>query len=848
MEQVDLTNCDREPIHLLGKVQSFGFLIATTPDWIISHVSRNVSQYLSVTAEEMLGKRALDFIPAESIHAIRNRLQFVHPRRGVEVVYELKLEGTDRSFDVSIHSLETNIVMEFEPAGVREGETNDTANVRNAIDRMADLPQVEAIYSQAVRFIKMVTGFDRVMLYKFATDGSGEVVAEAKKYGMAPFLNLRYPATDIPRQARALYLENPIRLIADVADDGVAVVEHRKSEAGVPIDLSGSRLRSVSPIHLEYLRNMGVGASMSISVIVNGELWGLIACHHNEALVPSMRYRNCALLFGQMLSLVLQTRFAAEEKSKDVRVAELTTEVSRALSTEVSSPELLRSSAESFSEILQADGFCVIQEDILLHSGLTPEDEAVRTLCDVLNALPGNEVFATNSIASIIEGWDGGGASSAGVLAIPISRSPRDYILFFREELVRKVNWAGNPEKPVTLGPNGARLTPRKSFETWQQTVHGQSEDWNSSDLRVASQLRIMLLEVVLRMTDEAGRQRKAANEKQELLIAELNHRVRNILGLVRGLISQTNSGTDSTADFVKKLDSRVQSLARAHDQITRHNWSPASFRELIETESESYLLDKKDRVIVSGPQVLLTPPAFSAMALVMHEMITNSAKYGAISDQRGSVEIELEIDGDGALLISWKDIGGPPVKTPERRGFGSTIIERTVPFELKGEAEIDYPVEGVTAFFKIPANHVVPGRSGVVPSAKKSSKGKEPINVPQSILIVEDNLIIAMDAEDIFQSLGADEVCVVASIDAALSEIEDRTSPFEFALLDINLGSDTSYEVASRLLEMGVPFVFASGYGEDVDAPEELAGALRISKPYDKDVLSTLFSQAREG
>lgn len=847
MEQVDLTNCDREPIHLLGKVQSFGFLIATTPDWIISHVSRNVAQYVPVTPEDLLGKRALDFIPAESIHAIRNRLQFIHPRRGVEVVYNLNLEGTDRLFDVSIHALESNIVMEFEPAGARESESNDTANVRNAIDRMADLPKVEAIYSQAVRFIKMVTGFDRVMLYKFATDGSGEVVAEAKKYGMEPFLNLRYPATDIPKQARALYLENPIRLIADVADDGYPVIEHRKSEAGVPIDLSGSRLRSVSPIHLEYLRNMGVGASMSISVIVNSELWGLIACHHNTALVPSMRYRNCALLFGQMLSLVLQSRLAAEEKSKDARVAELTTEISRALSSQVSSPEVLRSSADAFREILQADGFCVVQEDVIQHSGSTPEDDAVRAVCDALNAFPGNEVFATNSLASIIEGWDGGGASIAGVLAIPISRSPRDYILFFREEVLQKVNWAGNPEKPVTVGPNGSRLTPRKSFEAWQQTVHGQSEDWNSSDMRVASQLRIMLLEVVLRMADEAGRQRKAANEKQELLIAELNHRVRNILGLVRGLISQTNSGIDSTADFVRKLDSRVQSLARAHDQITRHNWSPASFLELIDTEAESYLLDKKDRVIVTGPQVLLTPPAFSAMALVMHEMITNSAKYGALSDQHGSVEIDLEIDDAGALLVSWKDVDGPPVKVPERRGFGSTIIERTVPFELKGEAEIQYPVEGVTAFFKLPSTHVIPGRAGVAMATKKSAKTIQQIDVPQSILIVEDNLIIAMDAEDIFQSLGADEVSVVATVEAAIMEIENRTSPFQFALLDVNLGSDTSYEIARRLMEINVPFAFASGYGEDLDAPEELANALRISKPYDKDVLASLFSQVLE-
>lgn len=843
MEKVDLTNCDREPIHLLGKVQPFGFLIAVTQDWIISHVSQNVSDYLSVDPQEMLGRPALDYLPAESIHAIRNRLQFVLPRRGVEVIYDLKAEGTERRFDVSVHFIDTTIVMDFEPSASLNGETNDTANVRNAIDRMADLPSVEAIYSQAVRFVKMVTGFDRVMLYKFALDGSGEVVAEAKRYGMTSFLNLRYPATDIPKQARALYLENPIRLIADVSDDGVPVLHHQKAETDAPLDLSGSRLRAVSPIHLEYLRNMKVGASMSISVVINGELWGLIACHHDKPLVPNMRHRNCALLFGQMLSLVLQTRLAAEEKANDARVAELTTEISRTLSSGANSPELLKSSAQAFSEILQSDGFSVVQDDVILSAGKTPHDDAIRQLCTVLNEQPGNEVFGTHHIAALIDGWADGAGAPAGVLSIPISRSPRDYILFFREELVRKVSWAGDPEKPVTYGPNGARLTPRESFEAWQVTVRDQSAEWTPTDFRVASQLRIMLLEVVLRMTDEAGRQRKVANEKQELLIAELNHRVRNILGLVRGLISQTNSGGETTADFVKKLDSRVQSLARAHDQITRHNWAPASFSELIETEAESYLLDKKDRVIVNGPEVLLAPQAFSSMALVMHEMITNSAKYGAISDRKGRVEVDLSIDDAGGLLVSWKEIDGPPVKAPERRGFGSTIIERTIPFELKGEADIAYDIDGVTASFRVPENFVIAGKGDFAVPAKKSRPSVEKTDAPHSVLIVEDNLIIALDAEDIFRSLGTEEVSVIATVEAAVAEIESRDVPFDFALLDINLGSETSYPLALKLLEMNVPFAFASGYGEDLDTPAELEDIMRISKPYDKEAIAVIFT-----
>jgi light-regulated signal transduction histidine kinase (bacteriophytochrome) len=843
LDEVDLSNCDREPIHLLGKVQSFGFLLAVTPEWIVSHASENAGAFLGAGAESMLGRPARDFIPSAGIHQIRNRLQFIRPHKGVEVAYGLELIGTEQRFDVSVHHIDSNIIMEFEPASSLDGAANDTANVRIAVDRMADLPDLQAVYSHTVRFIRSITGFDRVMFYKFAPDGSGQVVAEARNSAMTPFLNLRYPASDIPKQARALYLENPIRLIADVADDGVPVLQSRSGEPDLPIDLSGSRLRAVSPIHIEYLRNMGVGASMSISVIVSGELWGLIACHHNAAHVPTMRDRNCALLFGQMLSLVLQSRLADVEKANDKRVADLTAGISRSLSSHSGTPAVLKSSAQSFAGILEADGFAVVQEDNIVSDGKTPGTRGIRDLCGYLNNRAGNEVFASSQLSAVIDGWDGGDGATAGVLSIPISRSPRDYILFFREELVRQVNWAGDPEKPVTYGPNGARLTPRKSFEAWQTTVRDQSADWTPADLRAASQLRIMLLEVVLRLTDAAGRQRKADNEKQELLIAELNHRVRNILGLVRGLITQTNSGSGSTADFVSKLDSRVQSLARAHDQITRQNWSPASFRQLIDTEAESYLLGKKDRVVVSGPPVMLTPQAFSSLALVMHEMLTNSAKYGALSDQRGRVDVALALGPGGELRVSWSETGGPPVKSPQRRGFGSTIIERTVPFELKGEAHIDYPAEGVKALFRIPGSYVLPGEEETIDIAEaNTAMTREKSDAPRSVLIVEDNLIIALDAEDIFRTLGTEEVSVVAGLEAAFAEIERRAEPFHFALLDINLGAETSFPLALHLYAAGVPFAFASGYGESADIPEELRNVTSISKPYDKDLIAELF------
>ena len=843
---VDLTNCDAEPIHLLGRVQKFGYLLAVDKEWTISWVSENIAEITGVAALDLLGQPADVLLEREAIHAIRNRLQFLRPKRGVEVIYGVELKSTQSAFDVSVHISDGQIVMEFEPADMLDSMSNDVTNVRTAIDQISDLPSLTAVYRHTVRFVRMVLGFDRVMLYQFQHDASGQVVAESVRYGKDPFLNLRYPASDIPKQARALYVENPIRLIADVDDEGSPIIGRASTaEAGV-LDLSGSRLRSVSPIHIEYLRNMGVASSMSISIIVNGQLWGLIACHHDTPHRPTMSQRNSALLFGQMLSLIIQMRENAEEKASDTQVFDITTRITRDVAAGAAVFDVLLSTAGNFMDLLKADGYAVFHEDAIVLQGSTPCSADVKRICALLNGLPGNRVFETDHLVSFMPDAGAFADVASGVLSIPISRSPRDYVLFFRSEQVRKVNWAGDPKKPVTPGPNGDRLTPRKSFEAWQETVLCRSIPWTARDVRIAVQLRIMLLEIVLSLTDEARREKKVASERQELLIAELNHRVRNILGLVRGLISQTNSGSDTTSEFVRKLDSRVQSLARAHDHITRQNWSAVSLRQLVATEAETYLLDKKDRVILTGPNVMLEPQAYSSMALVMHEMLTNSAKYGALSDRSGRVEIALSTTGSGSLAINWREIDGPAVTAPTRRGFGSTIVERTVPFELGGKTDIVFDPAGVLAYFELPAHHFVLKPVEIEahnPVAAVSSAGFEPVSF---VLVVEDNLIIGLEAEEIFQSLGADEVVVKSGVKVAMQAIENATRPFDFALLDINLGADTSFDIGRRLRELGVPFAFASGYGDGAHLPDDLSDAVSIGKPYDTDAIRSLLAQIR--
>ena len=384
------------------------------------------------------------------------------------------------------------------------------------------------------------------------------------------------------------------------------------------------------------------------------------------------------------------------------------------------------------------------------------------------------------------------------------------------------------------------RLTPRKSFEAWQEVVRGRSLPWSEAEARTAEALRVTLLEVILRLSDSAERERKEAQERQELLIAELNHRVRNILNLIRGVVTQSRAGAADAATFTALVGDRIQALARAHDQVTSANWGPGSLAELLTVEAAAYLGAKADRVVLDGTDVLLEPQAFTTMALVVHELVTNSAKYGALSDSAGRVNVRWERDAFDALVIHWSESGGPAVTAPRRRGFGSTIIERSIPYELTGEAEIRYALTGLTARFAIPATFI----RAAPPRAVRTAKAEErvPFALSGTVLVVEDNMIIALEAEEVLTAMGAETVDMAASVREALRLIE--TSPPDRALLDVNLGSETSVAVATKLAALGIPFAFATGYGESFRVPAELGDVPVVKKPYGADSLRAAFAR----
>lgn len=824
---VDLTNCDREPIHIPGSIQPHGCLLAcdTLAGSVLRH-SANANAMLGVDGE--LNGRTLEAIlGAEAAHSVRNALTRSGDGSRAALIFGLAL-SSGLAFDVAVHRFKSTAIVELEPAGADAAQPLELA--RAMIGRITAIESVDRLVRDTSRLIHAMLGYDRVMVYQFGHDGAGKVVSEARRGDLERFLGQYFPASDIPQQARALYLRNTIRIISDAGFERIPVVPQLDA-SGEPLDLSFAHLRSVSPIHCEYLRNMGVGASMSISIIEDGVLWGLIACHHYSPRTLTMAERVAAEMFGGFFSLHLN---ALRQKQKLDAANQARRSLDRFLRLAVRAPDIdeaLRGNLHDFAELVPCDGVGVWLHGRWTGEGSTPPSAAIPALARFVATVAEGRIWATHTLSSHLPDAQDYAGEVSGVLAVPLSQRPRDYLLFFRKELVRTLEWAGNPEKSYETGPLGDRLTPRKSFDIWKETVHRQSDPWADQEREIAEATRAALVEVVLHHSELMADERAKSEVRQRMLNEELNHRVKNILAVIRSLVNHPGQDGQSLESYVDSLRGRIQALAFAHDQVVRGDGGGA-LADLIAAELSPYR-DREIGITVEGPPLWLDAQAFSVMALVLHELSTNAAKYGALSRAGGRLSVTWTMES-GACVIDWHESGGPPVRPPTRQGFGSVLIDRSIPFDLGGESDVRYLPEGVRGTFRIPGRHLQAGKVAAV--------GRKKPEVPQGrgdadlsgtrILLVEDQMLIAMDLENILIGQGAAEVVATSSAADALIRLR-RFAP-DAAILDVNLGGGTSESVADELTRRGIPFAFATGYGDRSIIPERFAGIPVVRKPYE--------------
>ncbi|MFT3989045.1 HWE histidine kinase domain-containing protein [Aestuariivirga sp.] len=831
--KTDLTNCDREPIHIPGSIQPHGALIAFDVSFTqaLRH-SANAPQMLAL-AGAINGARADELLGGETTHALRNALGAAGEMSRPALLFNRALSGGNH-FDIAVHRHQSSVIVEFEPAG---NPANQPLQVAQAmIDRLRRIDNSDRLIQAAARLVRGVLGYDRVMIYQFERDGAGKVIAEMKRGDLESFLGQYFPASDIPQQARALYLKNAIRVISSSSYEPIPLVP-QFDLSGEALDLTFAHLRSVSPIHLEYLRNMGVGASMSISIIVDGELWGLIACHHYSPRILPMALRAAAEMFGDFFSLHLN---ALKQREKLHVATEARSYLDRVLKLASSQnvEDVLIENLDQIGHLIPNDGYALYFGGRWKSAGSAPSSADGPALAQFIGTVAQNRIWATHSLVNHYPAAEAYYQDVSGVLAIPLSQTPRDYLFFFRKELVQTLNWAGNPDKSYTAGPLGDRLTPRKSFAIWKETVERQAQPWTESDREIAGVARTSLVEVALRHNELLEQERSKADVRQRMLNEELNHRVKNILSVIKSLVGQPVQAGRTIEDYVSSLRGRIQALSFAHDQVVRGEGGGA-LSQLVKAELSPYRT-KQNEILVDVEKVWIDSRAYSVLALVLHELATNAAKYGSLSTASGKLAVTSHISENGDCLISWVERGGPPVSPPSREGFGTALLDRSIPYDLGGESTVQYLPEGLNASFRIPARHVrrKQGDSDQAASMQEKTSRNTPQDVPLDIrlLLLEDQMLIAMDVEGMLADRGFANVSTVNSAAEAMKLI-DRAPP-SLAILDVNLGDGTSLGVAERLQKLNIPFVFATGYGDGGNIAASFPVVPIVRKPYSADSL----------
>jgi light-regulated signal transduction histidine kinase (bacteriophytochrome) len=554
-----------------------------------------------------------------------------------------------------------------------------------------------------------------------------------------------------------------------------------------------------------------------------------------------MPLRVAAELFGDFFSLNLQAMLRKQSLDTAIEARRALDNVLRNVAHHTDLARFLRDSLCDFGGLMPCDGVGIWMNGRWSANGSVPPDEAIPALARFVNSVADGQVWATHALADNLPQASDYQAEASGVLAIPLSHTPRDYLFLFRKEVIQTIDWAGKPEKNYATGPLGDRLTPRKSFAIWKQTVERQSHPWTQADCDIAEATRTAVLEVLMRHSELLSEERRKADLQQRMLNEELNHRVKNILSLIKSLVSHPIDEGRELQDYVMSLQGRIQALSHAHDQIIRGDGGGA-LDDLLEAELSPYL-HHGTSITLDGPPTGLDSRAFSVMALVLHELATNAAKYGALSGNRGKLSVRWHRTEEGGCELVWQESDGPVVRAPRSQGFGSVLINRSVPYDLGGESEITFEAGGVRARFLIPGKYIskVPSTERRKDSRVSDDAASESLD-GLSILLVEDQLVIAMDAEMMLAGKGANTIETAASPAEALRKLTSF-SP-DAAVLDVNLGTETSLSVAEELARRNIPFVFATGYGDNIMVPQSFS-APTIRKPYDEQTLSRALNAA---
>jgi len=654
---VNLTNCEHEPIHVPGSIQPHGFLVAMNAQAKIDFCSGNISDYIGMMPEAVLEKHFAVVFGDTNFEKIEPFLK----DHTLNSVLPLKLDFSDKSFQCSLHFSGDRLIFEAE---VDQNEPEEIVQVYNQtlqfVSYMNNTNTLKNLCDLVAKGTREITGYDRVMVYRFDKEYNGEVFSESCRDDLEPFLGLHYPHTDIPVQARELYLKNLLRLIADINYTPVPLYTFDDGSQKT-LDLSLSILRSTSPIHVEYLKNMGVGATLTISLIHQEKLWGLIACHHYSPKNLTPEIRLAAQLQGQFITSQIDVRQSNEEyevsRKTNMALEKLTgfdlPPIAESYKIISYNPELLR--------LCNASGVSMLISGKVYANGIVPNNVSVIALSEWLSSYSHDSSFYTDKIIDFVPNMKQVCDVVSGLIYYSLGNG--NSIIWYRPETVIEVQWGGDPEKAIIKDANG--LHPRNSFEKWKQVIKNRSKPWMHPEITVAAnyahalqkQINLMLLseeEIKYRKLSERLRE---SNEELEninwISTHDLQEPLRKIQFISSMLLSKEeenfNSNVMVSLDRMNKSANRMQNLIVDILKYTRIKKNAELFEKVdLNLLLDEVLADSKENFSESGAEIIRSElPVVNGIPFLLRQLfsniILNSLKY---ADSKRLPVIKITADG----------------------------------------------------------------------------------------------------------------------------------------------------------------------------------------------------------
>lgn len=664
----------REPDRSPEAIQPHGALLAVREDDLeIVHASANVCAFLGRPLDETLGASLADLIDAASIARLRDACSACSPLHCNPVC----LTAAGRTFDAVLHRSGQLLVVELEPRAEEAEAHCPHAEVRQALGRLQTARSQDELWRVGAEEMRRLTGFHRVMVYRFdERDSHGEVVAESldPEVGREAYLGIHFPASVIPAEARALYAVNWVRLVADVSYRPSPVLPAVSPRTGEPLDTSRATLRGVPPAHLSYLRDMGVSASMLISMMQAGRLWGLFTCHHYEPRLVPFRTRLLCELLAQVCSGLLAPLEREEAATHRASAGEVRAALLTRLAGEEDVHRALLGGEPSLLDLVEAGGAAIAYDGRLTTRGATPDraqiDAVIEHLREAASEAVEDGVFATDALPSVLPQVAGLAERGAGVLAIPLCRGRSEYVLWFRPEEVRTVRWGGAPDGSAAEDPERLRASPRRPFPAWEQTVVGEARPWASWEIAAARDLRAVLAGVIL---EKAGRiaalnaRLQAAVRSRDDFLSVASHELRTPVttlglqleslrrGLARGdlALERQLGRLDMALKQTRRLDHLVSELL----DITRMTAGRLSLNVThvdLGAVARAVVERFEDAARAAGTPITLSAPAPVCgrwdelrMDQVLTNLLSNAIKYG-----RGQpVDVRVGVERDRAVV-----------------------------------------------------------------------------------------------------------------------------------------------------------------------------------------------------